>query len=164
MILSNCAALLKISMTGADQRKHQSSSSLAFVRGIRRWPVNSPHKGPVTRKMFPFDDVIMPIQYLRRCLIFLWIQKHWGLNKMGCRFTGDIFRFILLKNHVWFIWISIKLISVGSMGNTRALAHVMAWRGIEELKTYFTVEFMSSAPFTNKFNFNPSMDKWSHVQ
>ena len=22
-------------------------------------PVNSPHKGPVTRKMFPFDDVIM---------------------------------------------------------------------------------------------------------
>ena len=30
------------------------------VRGIHRWPVNSPHKGPVTRKMFPFDDVIMP--------------------------------------------------------------------------------------------------------
>ena len=24
-------------------------------------PVNSPHKGPVTRKMFPFDDVIMTI-------------------------------------------------------------------------------------------------------
>ena len=24
-----------------------------------RWPVNSPHKGPVTRKMFPFDDFIM---------------------------------------------------------------------------------------------------------
>ena len=43
----------------ADQRKHQSSASLAFVRGIHRWPVNSPHKGPVTRKMFPFDDVIM---------------------------------------------------------------------------------------------------------
>ena len=43
----------------AYQRKHQSSTSLAFVRGIHRWPVNSPHKGPVTRKMFPFDDVIM---------------------------------------------------------------------------------------------------------
>ena len=27
--------------------------------GIHRWPVNSPHKGTVTRKMFPFDDVIM---------------------------------------------------------------------------------------------------------
>ena len=38
--------------SGADQRKHQSSVSLAFVRGIHRWPVNSPHKGPVRRKMF----------------------------------------------------------------------------------------------------------------
>ena len=45
--------------SGADQRKHESSASLAFVRGIHRRPVNSPHKGPVTRKMFPFDDVIM---------------------------------------------------------------------------------------------------------
>ena len=43
----------------ADQRKHQSSASLAFVRWIHRWPVNSPHKWPVTRKMSPFDDVIM---------------------------------------------------------------------------------------------------------
>ena len=45
--------------SGADQRKYQSSASLAFVRGIHWWPVESPHKGPVTRKMFPFDDVIM---------------------------------------------------------------------------------------------------------
>ena len=45
--------------SGADQRKHQSSASLAFVRWIHRGPVNSPHKWPVTRKMFPFDDVIM---------------------------------------------------------------------------------------------------------
>ena len=43
----------------ADQRKHQSSASLAFVWGIQRGPVNSPHKWPETRKMFPFDDVIM---------------------------------------------------------------------------------------------------------
>ena len=43
----------------AEQRKHQSSASLAFVWGIHRWPVNSPHKGPVTRKMFTFDDVMM---------------------------------------------------------------------------------------------------------
>ena len=43
----------------ADQRKHQSSASLAFVQGIHRGPVNSPHKCPVTQKMSPFDDVIM---------------------------------------------------------------------------------------------------------
>ena len=47
--------------SGADHRKHQSSASLAFVQGIHRWPVNSLHKGPVTRKMFPFDDVIMQV-------------------------------------------------------------------------------------------------------
>ena len=45
--------------SGADQRKHQSSASLTFVRGIHRSPVNSPHKGPVTQIMFPFDDIIM---------------------------------------------------------------------------------------------------------
>ena len=33
--------------------------SLAYERGIHRWPVNSPHKGPVLRKRFPFDDVIL---------------------------------------------------------------------------------------------------------
>ena len=45
--------------SGPNQRKHQSSASLAFVRGIHRWPVNSSHKGPVTRNIYPFDDVIM---------------------------------------------------------------------------------------------------------
>ena len=47
--------------SGADKKKHQSSASMAFVRGIHRGPVNSPHKWPVTNKMFPFDDVIMTL-------------------------------------------------------------------------------------------------------
>ena len=50
---------VSIVYSNVDQRKHQSSASLAFVRGIHRWPVNSLHKGAVTWKMFPFDDVIM---------------------------------------------------------------------------------------------------------
>ena len=45
--------------SGVDQRKHQSSVALAYVRGIHRWPVNSPHKRPVTRKMLSLDDVFM---------------------------------------------------------------------------------------------------------
>ena len=45
--------------SGADQSKHQSSASLAFVWGLHRGPGNYPHKWPVTRKIFPFDDVIM---------------------------------------------------------------------------------------------------------
>ena len=44
--------------SGADQSKHQSSASLAFVRGIQREPVNFPHKWSVTGKMFPFDDIM----------------------------------------------------------------------------------------------------------
>ena len=58
--------------SGADQSKHQSSASLAFVWGIHRGPVKSPHKGPVTRKMFPFDDVII---------------KWWRLSLVRCQAT-----------------------------------------------------------------------------
>ena len=56
------------------QRKHQSSVLLAplclesthhqwipFVKGIHRWWVDSPHKGPVTWKKIPFHDIIMVI-------------------------------------------------------------------------------------------------------
>ena len=57
---------------GADQRKHQSSAPLAFVRGIHRGSVNSPHKWPVTRKMFPFDDVIMN---LGDACMHLWMRS-----------------------------------------------------------------------------------------
>ena len=57
----------------ADQRKRQSSASLAFVRGIHRGPVNSPHKWPVGGEMFPFDDVIM------RCTTY-WAYK-WRSNR-----------------------------------------------------------------------------------
>ena len=80
--------------SGPDQRKHQRSASLAFVRGIHWWPVNSPHKGPVTRK-YPFDHVIMlpghiqhpPILQLDADIQCLW--KDWmGPPRMSkCRRT-----------------------------------------------------------------------------
>ena len=57
--ITNLAIVYSIVYPSGNQRKHQSSASLAFVQGIHRWPMNSPHKWPVTRKMFPFDDVIM---------------------------------------------------------------------------------------------------------
>ena len=72
--------------SNADQRKHQSSASLAFVRGIHRWPVNSPHKWPVTRKIFPFDDVIM-------ASIFLVHAQATQLTRGG-HFVDDIFKYI----------------------------------------------------------------------
>ena len=74
----------------ADQRKHQSSASLAFVRGIHRWPVNSPHKGQVTRKMFPFDDVIMRSFYF------------WSLLKRCI--DPDYILHSSVKKHIWTTW------------------------------------------------------------
>ena len=66
--------------SGADQIKHQSFASLAFVRGIHRWPVNSPHKGPVTRKMFPFDNVIVTCYCIWQDLMEnnLWLMNYPG--------------------------------------------------------------------------------------
>ena len=82
-----------------------SGASLAYVRGIHRWPVNSPHKWPVTRKMFPFDDVIM-----HRC--------HWiygmnslvgGLRSIFSEYFGKIWRVFTLL-HKWlfgsFVWLA----------------------------------------------------------
>ena len=69
--------------SGTGQRKHQSSSSLAYVRGIHRWPMNCPHKGPVMPKMFPFDDVIMRIHD--------WIDLVWSyVLKSEC--NGQIYQ------------------------------------------------------------------------
>ena len=82
----------------ADQRKHQSSVSLAFVRRIHRGPVNSPHKWPVTLKMFPFDDVIMQMETfsdkgqwrgaLEFSLIWVWIN-----GSVNNREAGDFRRY-----------------------------------------------------------------------
>ena len=60
--------------SGADQRKHQSSASLVFVQGIHRSPVNSPHKWPVTRKMFPFDDVSI-LSWIERQRTLLMVNR-----------------------------------------------------------------------------------------
>ena len=78
--------------SGKDQRKHKSSASLVFVRGIHRWPVNSPAQRPMTRKMFPLDDVIM----LHSCMAHnnhykhsyksqVWIRVHYFNIPEGTR-------------------------------------------------------------------------------
>ena len=87
---SQIASLMIVDSTvysGADQRKHQSSASVAFVRGIHRWPVNSPHKWPVTRKMFPLDDIIMLFSlvpaYIYHTTTIINHLTYRGLNQMA---------------------------------------------------------------------------------
>ena len=57
--ITSLTIVYSIVYSRADQRRHQSFALLAFVKGIHRWPVNSLHEGPVARKIFPFDDIIM---------------------------------------------------------------------------------------------------------
>ena len=90
--ITSLAIVYSTVYSDADQRKHQSSAALAFVWGIHRGPVNSPHKWPATRKMFPFDDVIMsqgvaqaaPQRDVHRSFLY----KHWSASipswKINC--------------------------------------------------------------------------------
>ena len=92
----------------SDQSKHQCSASLAFVRGIHRWPVNSPHKRPVTRKCFHlmtsswvpgrcgsnFKSVVsQPMLWINFMSIFCEIALEWMLQN-----TFDVkSRLVLVK-------------------------------------------------------------------
>ena len=69
--ITSLAIVYSIVYSRADQRTHHSSASVAFVWGIHRRPVNSPHKGPETRKIFSFDDVIIP----GTCFIWYCVQS-----------------------------------------------------------------------------------------
>ena len=81
--------------SGADKRNHQSSMSLAFVRGIHRGPVNSPHTRPVTRKMFPYDDVIL-------CVPYLWYVGMWPIELQNIKqiFHATVYICMLFIDHV----------------------------------------------------------------
>ena len=79
--------------SGADQRKHQSSALLAFVREIHRGPVNSPHKWPETRKMSPFDDVSMVLTtgHVISVTTFFPYQRYYNRsNRLCCFFALSV--------------------------------------------------------------------------
>ena len=107
----------------ADQRKHQSSTSLAFVRGIHRWPVNSPQKGPMARKKFPFDDVIM------LCILF-----------MLSRLFLDMFRNILCAWLVlyimWYKWARLEMTIIKVWNNEATVIPLIYAHQISKLKCF----------------------------
>ena len=80
--------------SGADQRKYKSSASRTFARGIHRWLVDSPHKGPVTRKLLPYDDVIKnhPCGCLIRETILLKIRDIVYHCRIIIRATNELLR------------------------------------------------------------------------
>ena len=78
----------------------QSSESLAFVQGIHRWPMNSPHKWPVTRKMFQFGDAIMWYHLAADGLVTLgtWIITGHAIAILNC-FTR--YKCIVIQKDSW---------------------------------------------------------------
>ena len=90
--------------SGADQRKHQRSASLAIVRLIQRSPVNYPHKWPATRKMCPFDDVI--IQNYRERIFSYFSLEHINYFRKGSKTQGygqlgtDFAKLRTIKTHL----------------------------------------------------------------
>ena len=112
--------------SGADQIKDQSSAWLAFVRGIHRWPVNYTHKGPVTRKMYPFYDVIMVIMTIR--WLHLATETHWlPLPKSGL----TISHVVALHVGAGLLTIPVSLINITILANqvlnTRFIITVKLW-------------------------------------
>ena len=99
--------------SGADQRNHQSSASLAFVQ------VNSPHKWPVMRKMFSFDDVIM----------YIWIETKWRrfYRHFQMHFVNNCFK---LSIHI-----SLQFVPGGPIDDKLALLQITArlWAGDKPL-------------------------------
>ena len=77
--------------SGTDQRKHQSSASLAFERVVHRWPMNSTHKGPVTRKKLQCDDVIVfHIFYLMMSSLIDCLSRLTSKKTPKLRVTGHL--------------------------------------------------------------------------
>ena len=97
--ITSLTVVYSIVYSGVNQRKHQSSASLAFVWEIHRGPVNFPHKWPVTRKMFPFDDVIMKfVCFFKQSLLF-WLWQYTPAHILLHRTTVET-----LYNTVNFCW------------------------------------------------------------
>ena len=100
--IANLAILYSTVYSDVDQRKHQSPASLAFVRRIHRWPVNFPHKWPVTRKMFSFDDVTM---ITARCYIVRsgcdWRTVYNWFASFCCVMFGVVEEYGQINNEKW---------------------------------------------------------------
>ena len=91
----------------ADQRKRQSSASLAFAGRIHRWSVTSPHKGPLTRNVSIWWRHYVLKVLKRMPIIHLdFFYKNWlhqsslqgfkSVNNLRAWFGGFILEFCLI--------------------------------------------------------------------
>ena len=163
--ITSLAVVYSIVYSGVNQRKHQSSASLAFVREIHRGPVNFPHKWPVTRKMFPFDDVIMEHVSLKKwCIVgygsgALWTLYGGSIGPDNSSFNhtatcliflnssppGQNIRYYGSRHFQLHFQISLKYVPRSPIDNKPALVQLMAWRrtGDKQLPGPIVTQFIS---------------------
>ena len=101
--------------SGADQRKHQSSASLAFVRGFHWWPVNSLHKGPVTWKMFPwchYEARWCTAPWMRSMGLEIRFDRHCAESKLYNYHPKYLRIWDICLKFVWFIYKMMKHMAV----------------------------------------------------
>ena len=134
-----------VCLDGADQRKHQSSASLAFVRGIHSSPSDSPYNGLLTRNVFPLDDVIMTKQKYNKAVRILyvmyrvirWIQHHTTVNNSDCGNLNGIditysAQWILLPKTLYRITkFHMKLFEIGTCFHFKIKEH--DWKGLHSI-------------------------------
>ena len=128
--ITSLTVVYSIVYSGVNQRKYQSSASLANVREIHWGPVNFPHKWPVTRKMFPFDDVIM--------IVTLFHDLNGWNFRRGKRNRMSVWLYLLL-------WLHYKLPGINKMGTKK-------WIGIHRRFTTGEGFFRIGAGFVTSVN------------
>ena len=130
------------SLCGPTSKRHQNLRYWPFVRGIHRWPVNSPHKDPVTRKKLPFDDVIMidtnifhdidkkcdlwsvtnhdgsAVGRVVACSHRMWWFAIWGITWLV---NYAYFINVILQNHSNTFVLIAKILNIKKLKNTKIL-------------------------------------------
>ena len=105
--------------SGADQRKTSKLRVTGLCEGKPPMTGGSPHKGPVTRKLFPFDHVIMIktrnvcIMYTSRIKSFVVITSDYGLPPTQCQsipqISSALLPFLPPGTHFREIWTKTKV-------------------------------------------------------
>ena len=118
--ITSISIVCSIVGSGLDQRKHQSSPSLAFVWGIHWWPLNSPHKRPVTRKMLPFD-----VWDTSHNLIFRWVTP----KPSPIHTISHSHNAVMLETHVvvFLSWFHDRELCVNISSKAQGVDSILRW-------------------------------------
>ena len=144
--ITSIAIVYSIVYRGIDHRKHQSSASLAFVREIHRWPVISPHKGPVTRKMSLCSYIFPSTRAEQPCR--MWICR-WSITG-----TSNECQDILIRPPLNFLE---QFALVDTNGNIKDPYHCRLCEGNQPVTSGFPSQRVSNAE-------SPSMSLRHHEE